>query len=309
MQHGASQAPIERGAAEGGVLVGEPVNAHPRVVQALLREEYERLGLPTGSVEDLNNGQKQTIEEAKRCDMLLAPSRFVAESYVQAGIAPEKVSVIPYGANLQQFSPGVRRVDGIFRVLCVSQISTRKGHVDLLQAWRQLNLPNARLELIGSMTDEMQTVLERYAGQFIFRGHVPHHELVHEYRQADVVVAPSIEDGFSVVPLEAMACGVPVIVSRNAGVSEVIDDGETGFVVPARAPDRIASALESLYRSPELRRRMGETAERRMRESMSWELYVERLMGLYSKAFALISSSQRDVSGGSASNVGESRKP
>jgi len=121
--------------------------------------------------------------------------------------------------------------------------------------------------------------------RFTYRGTVPHAKLVHEFRQADVVVLPSIEDGFSYVPLEAMASGVPVIVSVNAGASELVEEGRTGFVVPIRKPEAIAAAIEVLYRDPERRRSMGTAASESMRRSHSWENYAERLMAAYYELF------------------------
>jgi glycosyltransferase involved in cell wall biosynthesis len=249
-----------------------------------MREEHERLGIPLATVTQLNRGQAQTAEEARSCDALLAPSRFVADSYIARGISPEKVHVLPWGTDTARFHPAPRNQDGTFRVMCVAQISPRKGHIDLLDAWKLLNLPNSELVFLGEATPEMQGVFKRRQDRVVLRGHVSHERLSAEFQQADVVVLPSIEDGFSYVPLEAMACGVPVVVSCNAGASEMIEQGVTGFVIPIRSPQRIAEAIETLYRSAELRAEMGRAARREIVERHSWADYAERLVDRYRKA-------------------------
>lgn len=279
--HGAERRLVPHARRSGAVVVGEPVNAHPEVVQALLREEHDRLGIPDHAVRTLNNGQRATLEAAAECDVLLAPSRFVADSYIAQGTPAEKFLVEPYGTDLSRFQPGPRPADGVFRVLCVSQISVRKGHIDLLRAWELLNLSNAELVFVGAMTPEMRPVLEPLGHLFVYRGIVPHHQLATEFHRADVVVQPSIEDGFAVVPLEAMACGKPVIVSRNVGASEVVSPGETGFVVPVRSPAAIAEALQALHHDVPLREHMALTAARRAQAGFSWEGYAGRLAALY----------------------------
>lgn len=242
MLHGSRGLLLRHARDRGALTVGEPVNSHPAAAQELMREEYARLNLPERNVKELNNGQKRTMEEAAACDRLLVPSRFVARSYVERGFPADRIAVLPWATDLSRFSPGPRLEDGIFRVMCVAQISPRKGHVDLLDAWESLKLPNAELVFAGSMTPEMRTVLRGRDSQFTYLGAVPHEELPQLFHRADVVVLPSIEDGFSYVPLEAMACGLPVVVSENAGAAEMVEHGKTGFVVPARPRDRSPSS-------------------------------------------------------------------
>lgn len=279
--HGSARQLIAHARQRGSFVIGEPVNAHPRFVQQLMREEYDRLGLPLNSVSELNNGQRAMLEEVASVDVLLVPSRFVAESYQAHGIFPKKLVVEPYGTDLSRFQPGPRPDDNIFRVVCVSQISPRKGHIDLIAAWESLNLPQAELVLIGAMTPEMERVLASKRHLFSYRGRIPHAELSREFHRADVVVLPSIEDGFSYVPLEAMACGIPVIVSSNAGVSELIREGETGFVVPIRSPGVIAERIQALYECRERCTSMGQTASNMIRSGHSWSDYAERVIAHY----------------------------
>lgn len=281
MLHGAADRVIRHAKNRGVPVIGEPVNSHPEQMQTLLREEYDRLGLPGKHVAKLNSGQRITVEEAQQCDQLLVPSTFIKRSYVDRGFDESQVTVLPWGTDLQRFSPQPRAKDGIFRVMCVSQIAVRKGHVDLLEAWKQLALPSAELVFLGSVTSEMQAVLDRYSGLFKQAGHIAHSELPAQFAKADVVVQPSIEDGFSYVPLEAMACGRTVIVSENTGASELVKEGKTGFVVPIRNPEAIASRLLALYDDRHRCEEMGNAASNCMRVGNDWKNYAGRLVQYY----------------------------
>lgn len=283
MLHGAASRCIRHAKEQGATVVGEPVNTHPVFVQELMRQEHERLGLSPASVLSLNCGQQRIIEEAESIDTLLTPTRFVADSFIANGIPAQRVRILPWSTDLSRFSPRERTGDSRFRVVCVAQISPRKGHVDLLDAWEQLNLPNAELVLIGAMTPEMAPIMSRRRHLFTYRGIVAHSDLIHELHQADVAVLASIEEGCSYAPLEAMAAGLPVIVTTNTGSNELVVDGETGFVVPIRSPERIAEKLDCLFRDRQRQRAMGVAAAHSMRHTNDWQRYSVRLSELYNE--------------------------
>ncbi len=286
MLHGAARRGIRHARKLGSLVIGEPVNAHPEFAQDLLRQEHERLGLSMESVSSLNRGQRRIIEESQASDILLTPTRFVADSFIAKGIPADRVAVLPWSTDLARFAPRERSGDSRFRVVCVAQISPRKGHIDLLDAWERLNLPDAELVFIGAMTPEIAPILAKRRHLFTHRGTIPHHELMNELQQADVAVLASVEEGCSYAPLEAMASGLPVVVTTNTGSNELVVEGETGFVVPIRMPDRIAAALETLYRDPQRRRAMGAAAAARMRTSNDWHRYATALANLYHSALA-----------------------
>lgn len=279
MIHGGERRLLERARADGSVILGEPVNTHPRELLQLLDEERAQLGLePVGR---LRTWQRRIVDEIDGCDRLLVASRFIGDSFARAGFPAERIDVIPYGVDLARFTPPARRDDGVFRVLCVGQISPRKGQVHLLEAWRGLGLPKAELVLIGAVTEGMESVLARYAGSFRHVERVPNAALRDWYARASAFVLPSIEDGFGVVVGEALACGLPVVVTENTGAADTVADSIDGFVVPIRSPTAIAERLTELHDDPALRERMGEAARAKAR-SLSWERYAARLCELYS---------------------------
>ena len=100
-------------------------------------------------------------------------------------------------------------------------------------------------------------------------------------RLMDVVVLPSLQESFPRVPLEAMAMGVPVVATTVGGIPESVSDGETGILVPPGDGAAIRDALVRLVDDPALRKRMGETGRRRVREQFSIEANIARTEALY----------------------------
>jgi glycosyltransferase involved in cell wall biosynthesis len=281
MQHGTGLSLIRRAKSEGATVIAEPVNQHPLVMNAILNEETERLGLKRTA--QLYRAQERQIEESLASDFLLAPSRIVRDSFVDRGYRARRTAVLPYGVDLNRFHPGVEqdKLDKTFRVICVGAISPRKGQVYLLETWKKLNLPSAELLLIGSISHEMTSIVHRYDGLFRHIPFVPNHELFEYYSRSSVFVLPSLEDGCSVACAEAMACGLPVITTSNNGASDIIDHGKDGFVVAARSPEAIAEHIEAIYRDRELRHAMSMAALAKARNELGWDRYAKRLCDFY----------------------------
>jgi glycosyltransferase involved in cell wall biosynthesis len=292
MLHGNNRLLIARAHQEGSLAIGEPVNSHPDDLRSLLNEEHQRLGIP--GRQEADRIEKRLGEEALTCDYLLAGSQFVADSFARHGFPATKIQVIPYGVDLRYFSPlteadrqrKARDSQGRkFRVICVAQIAPRKGHIYLLEAWKQLKLPEAELLLIGRVSDSMRPVLAGYKGWFTHIPHVPNHSLREHYCTSDVFVLPSIEDGFAYVCAEAMGCGLPVIATMNTGAAELLDPGINGFKVPIRSAAAIAEKIELLYRNRQQALEMGHAAEVKARAKMGWDLYANKLIAFYQQIF------------------------
>lgn len=284
MLHGNCLKIVRLARARGSIIVGEPVNSHPRTFTGLLNDEHDRLGV-AGHIDIA--AYEEHLNETSHCDYLLAGSEFVKQSYVDNGFDPAKAFVIRYGADLRNFYPlsddERRGADSTFRVICVADVTPRKGHLYLLEAWRQLKLPNAELLLVGDIKPSMAPILKRYAGEFKHIAKVANRQLREYYGRSSVFVLPSVEDGFAYVCTEAMACGLPVITTTNTGAAELIEHGKNGFVVPIRSPEAIAEKLQLLYCDAELRRQMGQAAFSTSTAALGWARYAGRLESLYGR--------------------------
>jgi glycosyltransferase involved in cell wall biosynthesis len=287
MLHGNSRKLLQRAKQENSLIIGEPVNSHPEFYYSLLQEEYRLLGIKKEL--KISKQYRRLIEEVDMCDYLLSPSKFIENSFIENGLDGKKSYLIPWGVDLSKFAPlsddANFEYKSTFRVICVAHISPRKGHKYLLEAWRKLNLPNSELLLIGKIFDEMKPVISQYEGIFKHIPSVPHDQLHQYYGISSVFVLPSIEDGFAYVCTEAMACGLPVITTTNAGASELIEHGKEGFIVPIRSPEAIGKYLERLYCSDELRQEMSKAALKKSKADFSWEKYAQSLYKLYTELF------------------------
>lgn len=226
-------------------------------------------------------------QEIQLADHIFVPSSFVQNSLLEAGVKSEKISVIPFGAPIDYFNPKPKK-DNLFRALFVGRIAPRKGVHYLLQAWRELQLHEAELLLVG-INDFPEGWLNQYIDIIRYLKSVPHSSLNEYYSAASVLVFPSLVEGLALVQLEAMACGIPIITTPNAGGSDIVTDGVEGFVVPIRDLEVLKEKLEWCYRHPQELAEMGRAA-RRKAEQLTWDLYRQRLANRVQELFINLDS-------------------
>jgi len=245
---------------------------------------------------------ERCVAEYHEAHAITVPSRFVKRSFLENGIADEKVFVCPYGVDLSEFRPGVK-MDAKFRVIYVGQITVRKGIGYLLQAVEPLvKKGQVELWLVGEIDPEVQPILDRYKSVFEYKGVCPRNELWRLYSQASVLVLASVEEGLALVQAQAMACGVPVIATTNTGAEDLFTDGVEGFIVPIRSPGAIRERLEWMIENGELRDEMAAAALRRVKSLGGWNHYGECVESAYREL-----SVRHDVrlhSGGRSSRAG-----
>jgi glycosyltransferase involved in cell wall biosynthesis len=214
-------------------------------------------------------------QEVSLADHIFVPSSFVRDSLTSSGIDASKICVVPFGAPTHYF--GFRpKPDNKFRVIFAGRISPRKGIHYLLKAWENLQLPNAELLLVGSNRCP-EGWLEKSKANFKHIPSTPHFVLNDYYSLANVLVLPSLIEGLALVQLEAMACGIPIITTPNAGGSDIIQNGVEGFIIPIRSVDALQEKLEWCYQNQEVLAEMGKAARRRA-EQLTWEQYRQTLV-------------------------------
>jgi glycosyltransferase involved in cell wall biosynthesis len=217
--------------------------------------------------------------ECQQADRILVGSTFVRDSFLAQGYDSSRIAVVPYGVDTERFSPAAPTSSerGLFRALFVGQIGQRKGIGYLLSGYERFRKRDSNLRLVGSYMPGSE-VYDRYRHLYEHTPHVPHAQLPDIYRDADVFVFPTLIEGMPLSVLEAMACGIPVIVTSH-GPGDIVTDGTDGFVVPIRDPDSIADRLERLYGDADLRRNMGRAA-RQTALRYTWHAYAIRAANL-----------------------------
>nr|MBC7244585.1 glycosyltransferase family 4 protein [Chloroflexota bacterium] len=264
----------------GMITVVERASTHPIYQAQLLQEEFGRWGLsfrlPHATI-------KRGLAEIALADYILIPSDFVRQSFEEHGFPEEKLLLIPFGVDTARFRPCEREASHPFRALFVGQIGIRKGVPYLLEAWQRLGWRDAELWLVGQVLSECRPILLRYEGLPGLRLMGYQDDPVEAYWQASVFVFPTIEEGSALVTYEALACGLPVVTTPNAG--SVVQDGIEGIVVPIRDVEALANALERLRADKCMRREMGRAA-RVQAEEFTWGKYGDRLACSFPKIVA-----------------------
>ncbi len=248
--------------------------------------------------------QRQLIEEeiAAAADRIIAECPQDEEDIVRLyGADPARVCVVTCGVDVQEMHPvdrsRARRALGLPQdvpvLLQLGRLVPRKGVDNVIRGFARFSggmAPDARLVVVGGETewpDERLTpeigrlrriaVDEGVAGRVVFTGRRDRSMLRTCYSAADVFVTTPWYEPFGITPLEAMACGTPVVASAVGGLKHTVIDGVTGRLVPANDPDALGRCLCSLFRDPARLRALGEAGRRRVTRHYQWTHVVGRI--------------------------------
>lgn len=270
---------IRRAKASGAVTILERGSCHILTQLELLREEHRR----HNSVFEEHHSllTRKELTEYEEAAYISIPSRFAKRTFLERGICSQKLIQIPYGVDLSCFKP-MQRDDDVFRLIHCGGISLQKGLPYLLQAFSELGLRNSELWLIGAPSKETRRALRRYDNKNIHnRGSFRQVELPKQYAQGSVLCLASIQEGFGMVLLQAMACGLPVICTTNSAGEDLVRDGKEGFIVPIRDVKALKDRILYLYENPGICLAMGRSAIARASGEFSWDDYGERITSTY----------------------------
>ncbi len=252
-----------------GVL--EAVNSHVLVQKEILHEEHQRLRLTLRGFH-VKEVERRT-QEYEQVDGIICPSAFARKSYVDQGMHPDRVRVVPFGIHGATYPDPVDQSRDLetFRVLFVGQINIRKGLRYLFQAFDKFKHPKKELWIVGPKAEPTGVEDLSPPEQTKFLGVLKGDELARAYRSCHVFVLPTIEEGLALVLGEALSHGLPVITTVNSGGAEIITEGSNGFLVPIRSPDAISEKMQLLADNPDLYAQMVNDALTRDRGIRSWE--------------------------------------
>ena len=219
---------------------------------------------------DSERHMREKDEELGLADVVIVASQHVRRTLAGV-VAEDKIKVVAYGSPPVHFRPErPREYRQPLKVLFAGALHQRKGISYLLEAVSALG-SEVDLTLIGqriAANDVVDTACQ-HARWF---QSIPHNRVLDVMLDSDVLVLPSLSEGFGLVVTEALACGLPVIVTPNVGASDLICDGREGFVVPIRSAEDIANRLDTLNRDRNLLAQMSRNAQRTAAEH-SWNTY------------------------------------
>ncbi|MGW7200594.1 glycosyltransferase [Streptomyces chryseus] len=234
------------------------------------------------------------------CDRIVATCHDEVTELGRMGIPADKVSVVPCGVDTAEFSPygPVADRDGTYRhrLIQLGRLVPRKGAAVSIAALGAL--PDTELLIVGGpsadrLDDDPEVRRLRdlahqagVAGRVRFTGGVPGDEVAPLLRTADVVLCPGDYEPFGIVPLEAMACGKPVVASGVGGQLDTVADPATGRLVPPGDPEALARAAGALLADPALREACGEAGRRRVLSRYGWPRVAASTESVYGEVLA-----------------------
>jgi len=229
---------------------------------------------------------------ARRMDRIITGSQNSRESVRKAfALRDDQITAIHDGVDTNVFRPmEVTKKPNM--ILFVGNSEDRnKGAKFLIEAVKILKDRGVDFHLVfkDRLDAEMAPKLATELGvrdRMTFVGRLPVEELARLYNEAEVLVSPSVYEGFGLPAAEANACGVPVIATTAGAFPEVIAHGETGILVQPGQAEPLADAIESLLRDPEKRRAMGAAGVRRIGEQFSWRVCAEKTAALYEEVLS-----------------------
>ena len=247
-----------------------------RAAQKIYREEAEREPEWGPTIEGvLDSDEKLARKEAEiaGADLVIVASRFTAGTLAEASAMTARVEVVPYGAPelIDPHAPREASTPGRLRAIFVGALTQRKGLSYALEAVRQLG-DRVALTLVGARPPVPCPALDEALHLHRWIPDLSNAELLREMRRHDVLLFPSLCEGFGLVILEALACGLPVIATPHTGAPDVLTEGVDGFVVPIRSADAIAGKLDLLLASPPQLAAMRDAAAAKARE-LRWARY------------------------------------
>ncbi|MBG6223522.1 glycosyltransferase involved in cell wall biosynthesis [Arthrobacter sp. CAN_A2] len=204
------------------------------------------------------------------------------------GVPGGRVSIAPCGVDVDLFTPHGPAEDRAraHRIVSVGRLVPRKGMDLVIRAMRalaDLGRVDVELHIVGgagsstALEDDPEAQRLRalavdlgVADRVVLRGQVSRAEMPAVLRSADAVVCAPWYEPFGIVPLEAMACGVPVVAAAVGGLVDTVVHGSTGLHVPPRDPAAIAAAISDIVGEPAWARELGDTGYRRVKARYSW---------------------------------------
>lgn len=245
-----------------------------------LRDLYGRRENEAEVVDCFRNESEMKVEdrflrlwgqESLDADLVIAASSFTRQSLLYAGVRPERIVVFPYGVDNRIFRNDVAMPSGKAKILFVGQAISRKGFHHLLRTWKRIGNRRAELHVVSGTAAQCQ---ETDSGNVVWHDHLSLTDLVALMNRVDLLVLPSIAEGFGHVLLQALSCGTPILCSDATAGPDLLQGWEEGFIFSSEDWNEFASRLDFWLTNVDRLRRLRKAA-RTLAESLPWEMFRE----------------------------------
>ena len=265
------------------IKILERGSSHIEFQNEIINEEYLIQNIKPKPI------SKYIIEKEKKeyelADYIMVPSEFARKTFLEKGFDEKKIIKNPYGVDLKEFKSDLstKQDQNKFRIIYTGTVSIRKGILYLLEVFNDLKLEDIELLIIGNIEKDLKKNIKKYKfnKNIIFKKSVNQSELRKFYIISHVFITCSIEEGLSMVQIQAMSCGLPVICTVNSGGEEIINDNIDGFILPIRDKIKLKEKIIYLYNNRNICTEMGKKAKKKATEHFSWEIYGQKAISIY----------------------------
>lgn len=224
---------------------------------------------------------KKTMNNADKVIVTHDDAKSIYSKYIDT----QKIEIIPFGVNLSRFEYTVPQKN--FKIVSIGSLRERKGYDVLLKAFKQIKdrYEDSTLHIFGkgpkkpsltSLAEELSITSSVW-----FHGYVHQKKLCRHLSEARAFVHPSRSESFSLVRLEAMASGSPVVITNTSGAEEMVDDGKEGFVVPIESSKDIYHAVNKIFSDFSLTKQISKNARQKVEHKYRWEKIASEYMRVY----------------------------
>lgn len=201
----------------------------------------------------------------------------------------KKIFITPFGVNTQLFKPLKIKKNKEMTIGIVKTLEEKYGVIYLIIAFKKIIDKGYNVKLLIYGEGDLRKKLEELCRTFkisksvTFKGFIDNNKVPEAINAMDIFCVPSLSESFGVAAVEAMACGIPVISSDAEGLTEVMEDNVTGYIIPKKSSEKIAEKIIDLLKNKKKRKEFGENGRKRVLELYDWNKNVENMLEVYKK--------------------------
>jgi len=265
----------------GGIAICELATAHITFAKHILNEEKQLHPEWADSISNVDfpmQYENRLVDEPNEADIVIAASAFTKLSLTESGIPENKIHILPLGADVEhiKYLEKKRNKNKPLKLLYAGTVTQRKGIYYLLEAMKYFSKSEVELHIIGNVFGS-GTAFDKYKSMCTYHGSVSQQQLFEMYHEFDVLVLPTIFEGFALVIVEAMAAGLPVITTAHSIGPELINNDQNGYIVPIRNIEAIKLSIEKILNKTENEFEEMSKKARSSALNYSWNKYMNRL--------------------------------
>ncbi|MDC3077486.1 glycosyltransferase family 4 protein [Flavobacteriales bacterium] len=256
---------------------------HPYTQEKLLNKEFNKIGIIKKPIKE--ERIKRQVLETEIVDWIWCISKLVKDSYLSNGVNEGKLIDLSLGVDYDKYSAvSIKKYQSKkeFIILFVGNVNPEKGVHVLLEAINKSKLENIKIIFNGGLPDYFESIFNNHVQILKHRNisiNVNPGDPLQNYRAASIFILPSVHESFGLVVLEAMAAGLPVIVSDMVGAKDCVKEGVNGYVFSSGNSDELSMMIKKLHSNKELVDKMGMNSAA-IAENYDWSLIVAKLVNL-----------------------------